>query len=227
MNLLRRREPFVHEYERAVVDLGASWRDVEFVALDFEATGLDLTNDEVISYGAVPIRSGRIIVGEQRYSLVRPTGLVPGASSVVHRIRNLDLEHAPAAKDVARDLIGLLAGRVLVAHAAWVEVAFLQRLFALHNARMLAPVVDTAALARELRLASRIDTHEPHLEAFATELGVPVHDPHHALGDAFTTAQVFLVLAARLEREQRDGRLEVGTLQNMTRLNALLRPSQR
>ena len=35
---------------------------------------------------------------------------------------------------------------------------------------------------------------------------LPVYTPHHARGDAFTTAQLFLALATRLERAERPGR---------------------
>jgi DNA polymerase-3 subunit epsilon len=65
-------------------------------------------------------------------------------------------------------------------------------------------VVATAALLRAARLAGADPaaerTGEPALEEVARRLGLPVHTPHHALGDAFTTAQVFLVAATRLER---------------------------
>ncbi len=220
----RSRPAFVHEYERAVVDEGACWRDVELLALDFEATGLDLEEDDVISFGSVLIRNGRMIAGEQRYELLKPTKPIPGQSSVVHRIRNQDLERAQDPGVAARELIGLLAGRVLVAHAAWVEVAFLRRLLRLHRAKLLAPVIDTAALSRALGLAPRIAQREPDLEALAERLGLPVHDPHHALGDAITTAQVFLVLANRLEREQLGEALDIATLANLTRLYPLLHP---
>ena len=210
----------MHEYERAIVDEDASWRDADLVALDFEATGLDLAHDEVISYGMVPIRGGRVIVGEQDYSLIQPSHPVPGASSRVHRIRNLDLADAPDANEIAARLITALSGRVLIAHAAWVEVAFLRRLFARHGARWYTPVIDTAALARALNLAPRIAAREPDLEALARGLGIPVHDPHHALGDALTTAQVFLVLVAQLERAH--GPMDVGRLRNITREFPLL-----
>ena len=212
----------MYEYERARVDDAEPWRSAEFIALDFEATGLDLQLDEVISYGLVPIRSARVLVGEQRYSLVRPSMPVPGESSRVHRIRNRDLDDAPAADEVAETLIRACTGCVLVAHAAWVEVAFLRRLFAIHGARWRTPVVDTAALARGVGLAPRIAPREPSLEGLAMQLGVPVHDPHHALGDAITTAQVFLVLAARLERTR--GQRDVGALRNTTREFPLLMP---
>ena len=39
----------------------------------------------------------------------------------------------------------------------------------------------------------------PALGPLAAELGLPVHAPHHARGDALTTAQAFLALATHLE----------------------------
>lgn len=199
-----------------------SWRDAEFLALDFEATGLDLKRDDVVSFGAVPIRGSRIMIGEQTYSLVRPTRPVPPESSKFHVIRNQDLADAPTADKAAEALLSLLRGRVLLAHAAWVEVAFLRRLFQRHGVAFSTPIVDTAALARSLGMRPRIDTHEPHLETLAIELGVPVHDPHHALGDAVTTAQAFLVLASRIEANRAEP-LTVADLVNTSREFALLR----
>ena len=218
----RTRDPFVREYERMKVNRNLLWRDARFLALDFEATGLDLRRDDVISFGAVPIASGRMQVGGQAHSYVQPTQLVPGDSSKVHRIRNLDLEGAPDAREATGHLVRMLTGRALIAHAAWVEVAFLKRLLTLQNTKLVSPVIDTAALARVLELSPRIASHEPQLEALAESLGVPVHDPHHALGDALTTAQVFLVLVSRLEREF--GLLTVDALEQMSRLHTLLRP---
>jgi DNA polymerase-3 subunit epsilon len=45
---------------------------------------------------------------------------------------------------------------------------------------------------------SRCARREPSLESLALQLNLPVHTPHHALGDALTTAQVLIVLASRL-----------------------------
>lgn len=218
-----RKTSIGNDYLTAGVTEHAHWRDVEYLALDFEATGLDLKRDDVISLGAVPIRNGRIVVGEQQYALVRPTQPVPAESSKFHVIRNQDLADALTAGEAAELLLKGLRGRALLAHASWVEVAFLRRLFRLHGVDPLTPIVDTAALSRALGMRPRIDTHEPHLETLADELGVPVHDPHHALGDAFTTAQVFLVLAHRLE-SSRSEPLTLMDLVNLSREYALLRP---
>jgi DNA polymerase III subunit epsilon len=52
-------------------------------------------------------------------------------------------------------------------------------------------------------------------------MGLPVHTPHHALGDAFTTAQLFLALATRLERGQAGRPLTVRELCSISRHHAL------
>jgi DNA polymerase-3 subunit epsilon len=102
--------------------------------------------------------------------------------------------------DVVGHLVDLLSNRVLVAHAAWVERAFLDRVLRPRGLKLGRAVVDTAALLRACRLVDAAAASEPNLEVAARQLGLPVHTPHHALGDAFTTAQLFLALATRLER---------------------------
>ena len=52
------------------------------------------------------------------------------------------------------------------------------------------------------------------LTELASRLGLPAHRPHHALGDALTTAQVFLALATHLEHR---GRLSVKTIMTLSR----------
>jgi len=61
-------------------------------------------------------------------------------------------------------------------------------------------VIDTAALAAELWRRGRGSvTDTTDLSSLARSLGLPVHRPHHADGDALTTAQVFLALASHLD----------------------------
>jgi DNA polymerase-3 subunit epsilon len=178
--------------------LRADWREAEYCAIDVETTGLDLDQDSVVSVGSVPIRDGRVIYREHYYSLIRPAGPVSVAAMRVHYLRPADLAHAPPAGEVARQVAVQLAGRIVVAHAAWIERAFLGRLLRQAGARFDARVIDTAALARALGyLAGARDGHEPSLELLARQLSLPVYAPHHALGDAVTTAAVFLAMANR------------------------------
>jgi DNA polymerase III subunit epsilon len=170
------------------------------VALDFETTGLDLDRDHVIAYGAVPIEHGRIRVGESRRQLVHPPQPPSARSQTIHLLREVDLADAPGTREAAGGLRATLAGRFLVTWYADVEVAFLRRLFGgsdrawrrrVIDVRDMAIVVDDAPVgARRARGYALTHTAE--------RFGVPVSDPHDALDDALVTAQLFLVLAARM-----------------------------
>jgi DNA polymerase III subunit epsilon len=177
-----------------------AWRDAEFCVIDLETTGMDLRGDDIVSYGATIVADGRIHCGRSVYSLVRPDQRVSVASLTVHNLRQTDLADAPGIDDVLDDLIDLLAHRVLVAHAAWFEQAFLNRALHRRGRSVGRAVIDTAALARACGLAPAGSSRESSIEATARQLALPVHTPHHALGDAVTAAEVFLVVATRLER---------------------------
>ncbi len=176
-----------------------AWRAAEFCVVDVETTGLDLRRDEIIAYGAAIVTQARIPCDRIAYGLVRPSRPVSVPALAVHALRTDDLADAPTLDEVVDHLIDLLTGRVLVAHAAWVERAFLNRALRPRGIRLARATVDTAALLRACRLTEPDAASEPNLEAASRRLGLPVHTPHHALGDAFTTAQLFLALATRLE----------------------------
>jgi DNA polymerase-3 subunit epsilon len=178
-----------------------SWRAAEFCVIDLETTGLDLRRDEIVSYGVAIVKHARIHCGTVAYGHILPDREISVTSLTMHGLRASDLAGAPPINDVLDDLIGLLTGRVVVAHAAWIERAFLGRALARRGLRLGRPIVDTAALTRACGLADANSGREPDVETVARGLGLPVHTPHHALGDAFTTAEIFLVLATRLERE--------------------------
>jgi DNA polymerase III subunit epsilon len=178
------------------------WREAAFCVVDVEATGLDPRRDAIIAWSAVPVDGGRVVLAGAREGLARPPGEVPAESIRIHGLRELDLAGAPAPEQAADALLEAMSGRVLVAHAAWVERAFLGRLLRARGARLRGPVGDTSLLGR-LWLSERDGRAPPTLSlaVLATALGLPVHRPHRATGDALTTAQAFIALAALLGDE--------------------------
>jgi DNA polymerase-3 subunit epsilon len=190
------------DYRHRVIDVDQPWRSAEYCVIDLETTGLDLHRDEIISYGAVPVIEGRIIAGAAVYQLVRNPGRLSPASMVVHSLLPADLADAPSWEATVDTLLTALTGRVLVAHAAWVEEAFLGRGLKCRKVSPPQYVVDTAALARASGMAPRGEAVEPSLEGLAKALRLPGHAPHHALGDALMTAEVFLALTSHLPNEE-------------------------
>jgi DNA polymerase III subunit epsilon len=186
------------------------WRETRWCAVDLELTGLDPREHEIISFGAIPIEDGRVQLQAAVEGLVRPAGAISEASIRVHGIRAADLARAPRLADAIGSLLQAITGRVLVVHAAAVERAFLGRALRARGLRLRGPLIDTEVLGR-VWLHER-DGRAPgsiSLGDLASALGLPADRPHHALGDALTTAQVFIALAAHLDALHRE---TVGTL---------------
>jgi DNA polymerase-3 subunit epsilon len=130
---------------------------------------------------------------------------MPGAETIrIHGLRPKDLSEAPELTEALDPILEALTGRVLVAHAAWVERGFLTAALEEAGVRLRGPVVDTAVLFRRAQGSGATgDESAVPLSDAARELGLPVHRPHHADGDALTTAQLFLALATRLNALER------------------------
>ncbi|HEX6230720.1 MAG TPA: 3'-5' exonuclease [Actinomycetota bacterium] len=173
------------------------WREVEFASLDFETTGLDYAKDAVVSFGVVPVRTGRVVVGEAVHQLVVPGIPASAASMKVHHILPQDLAEAASLEDARRTLRAALEGRFVLAWYAGVELAFLRRIFGGRRRAWRRRTVDVRRLAIELEHAHP-DVRNT-LSATAARYGVPVASPHEALDDALVAAQLFLVLATKLE----------------------------
>lgn len=178
-----------------------SWRRSRFAAVDVETTGLDPRQDRVLSVGVVPVDLGRIPAGRTTYVQVRHTADLRASNVLVHGLTPSVVARGLHGEDAAAAVARALAGRTPVAHCADVERAFLGPFLARAGHRRPRRYLDTDLLVRLLAGLEdgRWDRSPVPLGAAAARFGLPVHRPHHALGDALTTAQVFLAVASALE----------------------------
>jgi DNA polymerase-3 subunit epsilon len=175
------------------------WKTARWCVVDLELSGLDPRRHEIVSFAAVPVDQGRIRLAEVVSGLVRPSGPLTESSVRIHGLRTADLADAPPLRDAIEPLLAAMAGRAMVAHVAQIERAFLGRALREQGLRLRGPVADTSVIGR-LWLCER-DGRAPAdlgLGDLAHALGLPVHAQHDALGDALTTAQVFIVAATHL-----------------------------
>jgi DNA polymerase-3 subunit epsilon len=205
---LRRRSattPAASAYARATLDRGRTpWRLASFCVVDLELSGLDPKTDEVISFAAVPVDGGRVVVGGSVTGLIRPTRPLVESSVLIHGLRTADLGDAPELDEAIQPLLAALTGRILVAHESWVESAFLSRALARQGVRLRGPVIDTFQVARLHAGISGRGEAPRALGDLVASLGLPSHRPHDALGDALTTAQLFVALATMLDATTRE-----------------------
>lgn len=183
-----------------------AWDEVVYWALDLEATGLDPSADHIVSVGMVPVRGATIRVGECWHSHVR---LEAGAQSSidalrVHHILPGEAANAPPLAEVIDEVDRRLREGVLLVHVADLDVRLLREAARRTGRRWMAPrVVDTAVLAWRLHQRTtwpRTPARGPSLDlsALRAASGLPPHRAHDALADALATAELFLLLRARL-----------------------------
>jgi DNA polymerase-3 subunit epsilon len=205
-----------------------SWRAARFIVVDVETTGLDPGRDEVVSFAALPVEDSRILTGEAVAGLVHPSAAPAPASIRIHGLRAVDLAVAPELLEGLAPLAVAVRGRIPVAHAGWVERAFLRRPLRALGVRLPRRMVDTAFLWRLLCIMrGEGDPGWCSLSTVARSLGLPTHRPHVAEGDALTTGQAFLALATHLERYGRGSVRELTGAEWFLRGWRLLHPDGR
>jgi DNA polymerase III subunit epsilon len=97
-----------------------------FAVVDLETTGLGPSQERILELGIVLLApSGEVL--EEWASRFNPEGRM-GATHV-HGITAEDVAGAPLFRDCVGEIVGLLRGRVLVAHNAVFDVAFLRAEF--------------------------------------------------------------------------------------------------
>ena len=176
------------------------WRAASFAVVDLETTGLDARRHEIISWAVVHVDGGRIPAGAVHYGLVRPHRMPE--QGVDRRPRHPALPTSPTAPspETAFDqILDAVTGRVVVAHAAWFEKAFLARAAARRGVRWRSPMIDTSVTDAGGCSSATVPAACHPLASLTRALGLPAHRPHHAAGDALTTAQAFLAIATHLD----------------------------
>lgn len=168
--------------------------DREWVAIDTETTGLDVSRDEPIALGAVLV-DGRTGARGTFARLVRPTGPI-GEATLLHGLtaaRLIEVGEDPATALAAfRAFVG---SRPLVGHNLDAyDIPLLNAALGRHGLPPLRNrTVDTLHLSRR---ALALDRH--HLRAVARACGAAAMPSHEALADALAVADCFPILAGLL-----------------------------
>ncbi len=176
----------------------SDWRQVPFVALDLETTGGDPARDEIVSFGWVCIERERILLSSARHRVLRLQGSMKPDSAVIHHITDDEAAAGLPLADVLGEFLGVLAGRILLAHYIPTEVGFIaEACRRTYGAQVLTPAVDTLALASAaVRRAHRAPVRgEMRLANLRRRYGLPRYPAHNALSDALAAAELFLALA--------------------------------
>ncbi len=175
------------------------YRELDYLAIDLETTGLDCRRDQILSVGYVTLHGVAIDLSSARHRVVRIDRSIPEASAVIHQITDDQAAMGGDLTEVLGELLGTLAGKVVIAHHAVVEQSFLD-----HACRrcwgkgLPLPLVDTQVLAYRTFERRQIPYRgsDLRLHALGHRYNLPRYGAHNALSDALAAAELFLAQAA-------------------------------
>lgn len=202
------REPLVADYlaaHRRSKRLQGDVADHTVIVLDAETTGFDVHKDRLLSLATLEITRREIRVDRMHSWLVYQSEAPLNEAVQVHGILPSSSAEGKPESAVVRELLPLIGGNLIVGHHIGFDVRILRAVARRHlHVKLRNRVVDTALLAmRELSAFHRTgypNQRPPTLEEVCAHLNIPMMDRHTAAGDTFTTAEVFLVICARMRK---------------------------
>ena len=174
----------------------------EWVSLDCETTGLNVSKDEIISIGAVRIKGNRIMTSERLELLVRPERGVSAESVKIHRLREQDVAQGLPIDEAMKQLMRFIGSRPLVGYYLEFDVAMLHKaLFPMLGQGLPQAKIEVSGMyydykyrqqpAHARQNAPQIDLR---FDTMMADLGLPVREAHDALNDAVMAALAFIKL---------------------------------
>lgn len=167
-----------------------------YAILDIETTGGQF-NEEGITEIAIYKYDGHEII-DQFISLVNPEIPIQPFVVKLTGINNAMLRSAPKFYEVAKRIIEITEGSIVVAHNASFDYRILQTEFRRLGFRFQKQTLCTVELSKKL-----IPDQESYsLGKLVRALGIPMADRHRASGDAMATVKLFKMLLAKdVEKE--------------------------
>jgi DNA polymerase-3 subunit epsilon len=174
--------------------------EVEFVALDMEMSGLDGRRDRILSIAAVKCKGSNIALSEMFYvELAQPT-IRPESAAIHELLPNTGIAESEALEALAR----FVELRPLVGHFVRLDRAFLTEGFKRLGVRLRNRFIDTSALLPRFDDHFHPNAHPSKsdwkLENLCKRYRLPSDDMHHATGDAYATALLFIHIRRGLEK---------------------------
>lgn len=180
---------------------------MRYVVLDTELTSLEHRTNRLLSVGAVRMQGASIRLGEQFYRMVNPEVEIPAESVVIHQIRSDDVKGAESTSKILDELNHFIRGTVLVGHCAHIDLKILRKEMTQTGHTLENPAIDTARVHHWLLRQGRysedltLQLEKLDLETVAKAYGLNPENAHHALADAFLTAQVWQKMLVTLQNK--------------------------
>lgn len=159
-------------------------KSCRLVVFDFETTGLDTLNDQIIEIGGLIVENGQA-KGEFS-TLIKPDIPLPAAAAKITGITEEMLADKPSIEEELPKFLKFIEGSILVAHNAEFDMAFLRNTCERLGYQIQWPSFCTLKLARALLP----DLESKNLDTLAEHYQLSFEARHRSIGDCKVTSAV-------------------------------------
>ena len=165
------------------------------VFIDLETTGTNTLQDRVTEVGFYEVHDGAVV--EEWSSLINPEKPISPFIEQITGISTAMVAKAPRFSEIAEELQGKLAGKILVAHNARFDYGFLKSEFRRLKITFQEDILCTLKLSRALFPEQK----KHNLDELIERHDLNVQDRHRALGDAQVVKDFFAKIRDELPLE--------------------------
>lgn len=182
----------IKDYPEFWQDYSAQFKNVNhhrIVVLDCETTGLNPSEDKILSIGAVTLHKNVICV-EDCFSVYVKQDFNKAESVAVHGIVKNKTHGLINEKEAITQLLQFIGSSKIIGHHIQFDIEMINRaLQHLQLPKLKNKVQDTSDLYSKYKGVHQ--SMQKSLDDLCEEFNIPKKDRHTALGDAFLTAQVY------------------------------------
>ena len=168
----------------------------EFICFDCETTGLNPSEDDIISIGAVLIKNNTIHSSKKFVKFIKPKTKLQSEAIKVHHIREMDLDEAEEIDTVIEEFLEFIGNRRLVGYYLEFDIAMINK-YLKPKLGITLPnkAYEVSAIYYDWKIEkipqSNIDLR---FDTIMKDLSIPSFGKHDAFNDAIMTAMMFLKL---------------------------------
>lgn len=180
--------------------------ELNYIILDFETTGLDPQQDDILSIGWVEMSGQYIELASATELYIKDACQIRKETAVINHIVP-EMLHSGCSLDAAlTQFLQAAEQKIIIAHGCVVEQRFLDRYFKQYFDLPTLPFIwlDTLSIEKYLTgYQTQTNSMDYRLAAIRSRYGLPAYNAHNALTDAIATAELFLALFYRLAAREK------------------------
>ncbi|MCZ4295337.1 exonuclease domain-containing protein [Vibrio sinaloensis] len=182
--------------QQPLVDEALTLNELEFVALDFETTGIDAQDDQILSIGVVDLTLEAINIATCKEWFICNGQFIKPESAKINGLTPQDLAKGLSLDEGFNRLLERITGKVILAHGSGIEKAFIDAYFASRVQIDTFPTyfLDTLQIEKQFSYAGKSGTHTSYqLDDLRRYYHLPDYLSHCAASDALACAELFLL----------------------------------